>query len=195
MSVVGRRWGVRGPTGALIVALALAGCRTASPPYPRPALEPAPASVTAPVPAAAAPPPIPLPTPAPVIPSVILLAEADGLLSEGNHGDAVLAYQDFLARFPDDTAAARVRATRDILSSFAATNAEVLRLREQTQAAERDLGRLRRELVVGQAEVGRLRQELAERQAELTRLTAEADRLRLDLERLKSVDLRLERPR
>ena len=93
------------------------------------------------------------------------------------------------------TRAARVRATRDILSSLATTNAEVLRLREQTQVAERDLVRLRRDLGVRQAEVGRLRQELAERQAELARLTEEADNLRLDLERLKSVDLRLERPR
>jgi chromosome segregation ATPase len=133
--------------------------------------------------------------PTPVMPSVMLLAEADGLLSEGNHGDAVLAYQDFLARFPDDTAAARVRATRDILSSLAITNAEVLRLREQTQVAEGDLVRLRRDLAVRQAEVGRLRQELAERQAELARLTEEADNLRRDLERLKNVDLRLERPR
>jgi hypothetical protein len=193
MTPAGRRWGVSGPTGALIVALALAGCRTGTSPDPRPALEPAPALVTAPAPAAVEP-PMPMPE-LTVMPSVILLAEADGLLSEGNHGDAVLAYQDFMARFPEDTAVARVRATRDILSSLAATNAEVLRLREQTQVAERDLGRLRRDLAVRQAEVGRLRQELAERQAELARLTVEADSLRLDLERLKSVDLRLERPR
>jgi HAMP domain-containing protein len=192
MILAGRRWGVRGPTGALIVALALAGCRTGTSPDPRPAFEPAPAPVAAPAPTAA---PLPGPLPTPVMPSVILLAEADGLLSEGNHGDAVLAYQDFMARFPEDTAVMRVRATRDILSSLAATKAEVLRLREQTQVAERDLGRLRRDLAVRQAEVGRLRQELAERQAELARLTVEADSLRLDLERLKSVDLRLERPR
>jgi chromosome segregation ATPase len=134
-------------------------------------------------------------TATPVMPSVMLLAEADELLSEGNRVNAVLAYEDFLKRFPDDAAAARVRATRDILSSLEETTAEVLRLREQTQAAERDLGRLRRDLVVRQGEVTRLRQELAERQAELARLTEEADNLRLDLERLKSVDLRLERPR
>ncbi|MGH7334769.1 MAG: hypothetical protein ACREKS_18895 [Candidatus Rokuibacteriota bacterium] len=129
------------------------------------------------------------------MPSVLLLAEADGLLSEGNHDDAFRAYKDFLRLFPDDTATGRVRATRDILSSLVATNAEVIRLREQTQGAERDLARARRDLAVRQTELGRLRQELAERQAELARLTEEADNLRLDLERLKSVDLRLERPR
>lgn len=129
------------------------------------------------------------------MPSVLLLAEADGLLSGGNYEDAVSAYENFLRQFPQDTAASRVRATRDILSFMVVTHAEVVRLREQTQVAERDLARLRRDLAMRQADLGRLRQELAERQAELARLTEEADSLRLDLERLKSVDLRLERPR
>jgi septal ring factor EnvC (AmiA/AmiB activator) len=129
------------------------------------------------------------------MPSVLLLAEADGLLAEGNYDDAVTAYDDFLRLFPHDGAASRVRATRAILASLVATNAEVTRLREQTQTTERDLARLRRDLTVRQTELTRLRQELAERQAELARLSEETDGLRLDLERLKSVDLRLERPR
>ena len=131
----------------------------------------------------------------PVMPSVLLLAEADGLLAEGQYDSAVRAYEDFLRLFPQDAAASRVRATREILSSLVTTNAEVAQLREQTQVTERDLARLRRELTVRQTELSRLRQELADRQAELTRLTEEADDLRQDLERLKSVDLRLERPR
>lgn len=177
---------VWGGWGAIMVALA--SCTTAPVPVSVPALEPAPVPV-------ATPPPAPPPSSVPVMPSTLLLAEADGLLSEGNYEDAVNAYGDFLRRFGGDATASRVRATRDVLSSLVATNAEVARLREQTQVAERDLTRLRRDLALRQTELGRLRQELAERQAELARLTEEGDSLRLDLERLKSVDLRLERPR
>jgi len=187
-----RAWGGWGPiSGAAIflsVALAFASCTTAPVPVSVPAVEPAPVPVTTPAPILA-------PPAAPVMPSTLLLAEADGLLAGGNYEDAVHAYGDFLRRFPRDGAAPRVRATREILSSLVATNAEVVRLREQTQVAERDLARLRRDLALRQTELGRLRQELADRQAELARLTEESDSLRLDLERLKSVDLRLERPR
>jgi hypothetical protein len=193
MTGVLRAWGNRRAVSAgsipLIVALALASCRTAPAPVLVPALEPALAPMTRPA-------PVPEPPPsAPVMPSTLLLAEADGLLSERNYEDAVHAYDDFLRQFPEEAAASRVRATRDVLSSLVETNAEVARLREQTQVAERDLVRLRRDLSLRQTELGRLRQELADRQAELARLTAESDSLRLDLERLKSVDLRLERPR
>lgn len=189
-----RAWGGRGPiSGAatsLGVALAFASCTTAPVPVSVPAVEPAPVSVTTPAPV-----PAPPEAPVPVMPSTLLLAEADGLLAEENYEDAVHAYGDFLRRFPEDAAAPRVRATREVLSSLVATNAEVVLLREQTQVAERDLVRLRRDLSLRQTELGRLRQELADRQAELARLTEESDSLRLDLERLKSVDLRLERPR
>jgi septal ring factor EnvC (AmiA/AmiB activator) len=129
------------------------------------------------------------------MPSVFLLAEADGLLADGNYTEAVPAYQEFLRVFPDDAAASRVRATLSVLSSLVATTAEVIRLRDQTEGTERDLARARRDLTARQTELTRLRQELAERQAELARLTAETEGLRADLERLKSVDLRLERPR
>jgi len=187
----GRRWEVWGVSAAALVVASLAGCRTAPPRDPRPALESPPPLETLPAPAPA----VAAPQPMPVRPSVLLLAEADWLLSEGNYNDAVRAYEAFLRFFPEDAAASRVRATRGILSSLVATNAEVIRLREQTEATERDLARVRRDLAVRQAELGRVRQELAERQAELARLTQETDNLRLDLERLKSVDLRLERPR
>jgi TolA-binding protein len=150
--------------------------------------------VSAPV-AAPAPAPPPPAVPAPIAPSVALLKQADGLLQRGSYEDAIRAYGDFLHQSPEDSAAPRVRATRDALAGLVAHQAEVARLREQAEAAERELVRLRRDLAGRQAELGRLRQELAERQAEVARVSEENENLRSDLERLKSVDLRLERRR
>lgn len=149
----------------------------------------------------AAVPPAPAPPPSPS-PSSILLTRADGLLVQGDYEGAEHAYTDFARQYPDDTAAPRARATRDVLQSLAGANhevvrinADVLRMREQAQDTERELDRLRRDLGTRETELARARQELGERQAELTRLLTEAERLRTDLEKLKSVDLRLERRR
>jgi TolA-binding protein len=131
----------------------------------------------------------------PVSPAATLLREADRLLEAGSYPDAVGAYGQFLQAFPEDAAAPRARATRDLLAGWVATQIELARLREGAEATERELARLRRDLSGRQAEVGRLRQELTERQAEATRVSEENENLRSDLERLKSVDLRLERRR
>lgn len=146
-------------------------------------------------------PPAPVPPPSPS-PSFILLARADGLLVQGDYEQALQLYADFARQYPDDSAAPRARATRDVLGSLAETNremarisSEVRRMKEQAQNTERELDRLRRDLGTREAELGRVRQELGERQAELARLLTEAEQLRTDLEKLKSVDLRLERRR
>jgi chromosome segregation ATPase len=123
-------------------------------------------------------------------------------LAYGDYAQAQQAYADFARQYPEDGAAVRVAAVRDVLAALAAArdeadrlNDEMLHLREQAQETNRDLERLRRELGARAAELARARQELTERQAELTRQLAEVEALRADLEKLKSVDLRLERRR
>jgi chromosome segregation ATPase len=124
------------------------------------------------------------------------------LLVQGDYDQARQAYADFAREYPDVGATPRVLAARDALATLATAreeavrlDAEVLRLREQTQDTERELDRLRRDLGARAAELARVRGELGERQAELARLLAEAEQLRTDLEKLKNVDLRLERRR
>jgi TolA-binding protein len=150
---------------------------------------------------AAAPSPAPAPPPAPS-PSSLLLARADRLLVQGDYELARQAYRDFASQYPDDGAAPRAVATRDVLGVLAATseeveriNGDVLRMKGQVNESEEELARLRRDLGTRENELIRARQELAERQSELARLQAEAERLRADLEKLKNVDLRLERRR
>ena len=142
------------------------------------------------------------PAPLAPTPSSVLLARADRSLASGEYAQARQAYADFARQYPEDGAAPRVMAARDLLDTIAAAreeigrmNGEILRMREQAQDADRDLDRLRRELGTRAAELTRVRQELGERQAELARQLAEVEALRADLEKLKSVDLRLERRR
>jgi hypothetical protein len=145
------------------------------------------------------PPAIPAPAPSP---SSLLLARADGLLAEGDYGRARQAYGDFASQYPDDEAAPRAVAMREVLGIMNALGEEVaridvqlLRMKDQVQESERELGRLRRDLGARDTELARARQVLAERQSELGRLHAEAEQLRADLEKLKNADLRLERRR
>lgn len=107
-------------------------------------------------------------------PASRLLERGDTLAAGGDYAAAVRAWDELLARYPDDPAAPAALARRD-------TTAALL-------AAREEVARLRAELAARDAEVGRLRQELA-------RLGAEAERLRSDLEHLKRIDLRLERRR
>lgn len=107
-------------------------------------------------------------------PASRLLERGDVLAAHGDYAAAVRAWDELLARYPDDPAAPAALARRDTAAALLAAREEVARLRSELAARE--------------AEVGRLRQELA-------RLGAEAERLRSDLEQLKRIDLRLERRR
>jgi DNA repair exonuclease SbcCD ATPase subunit len=156
-------------------------------------------------------------------PAESALARAHAHARRGDYQLAVRAYDDFLARYPDDPAAPRVVDTRDTLASILAFRGElervrdeVARLREELTLRETDLGRresdlqrVRRELALRQqdltarqveaerlrAETERLRTETERLRSETDRLRVETERLRTDIERLKQVDLELERRR
>lgn len=96
-----------------------------------------------------------------------LLDRADRQIARGDYASAVRTYDELLARYPDDPAAPRALAARDILGSLL--------------AARDDISRLRKELTVREAELGRIKQDL--------------ESLREDLENLKRIDLREERRR
>ncbi|HXG16402.1 MAG TPA: hypothetical protein VNK50_09150 [Calidithermus sp.] len=114
-------------------------------------------------------------------PASRLLDQGDALAARGDYAGAVRAWDELLARYPDDPAAPAALARRD-------TTAALL-------AAREELARVRGELAAREAELGRARQELARLGAEAERLRSEAERLRADLEHLKRIDLRLERRR
>jgi hypothetical protein len=107
-------------------------------------------------------------------PASRMLERGDALAARGDYAAAVRAWDELLARYPDDPTAPAALARRD-------TAAALL-------AAREEIARLRAELAARDAELGRLRHEQA-------RLAAEAERLRSDLEQLKRIDLRLERRR
>lgn len=97
--------------------------------------------------------------------SASLLARADRLGDRQQYEAALRTYDEFLARYPNDPAAARAQKSRETIAS----------------------------IVTARTEMARLRAELAARDGELARLRQETERLRADLEKLKEVDLNLER--
>jgi chromosome segregation ATPase len=137
-----------------------------------------------------------------------LRERADRLALEGRYSDAVQAYDAFLAQYPDDRAASRVRVSRGAAAGVLATRTEAERLgrevamlrgtlQETIATRDREQAHARDAAADATAEVARLKAELAAkqtelaaRQAEVTRLNAELERLRADLEELKRVDLR-----
>jgi len=96
-----------------------------------------------------------------------LLDRADRQIAHGDYASAMRTYDELLARYPDDPAAPRALAARDILGSLL--------------AARDDISRLRKELSAREAELGRIKQDL--------------ESLRGDLEDLKRIDLKEERRR
>jgi HAMP domain-containing protein len=104
----------------------------------------------------------------------VALERADDLARSGAWEDAVNAYGQYLALYPDAEHARRAAASRDTLRALLTARAEVARLRE---------------------EVARLRDELGKRDSDLVKIRLEAERLRTDLERMKQIDFKLERRR
>ena len=127
------------------------------------------------------------------------LADADARAAHGDYPAAMAAYDEYLARYPEDGGADRARAVRTLVKELLAARAErdalVTRESELTrqafeyarQATARE-AESTRQAVAREAELMRLRQELAARQGEVARL-------REDLEALKRTDLQMERRR
>jgi hypothetical protein len=117
----------------------------------------------------------------PFRPAAMLLLRADRAADELRFRQALVLYDEFLARYPDDVEARRALESRDTVAAIVTTREELARMRGELRARELEAGKLRDEMT-------RLRQELASRQAE-------SDKLRADLERMKELDLKLERRR
>ena len=123
-----------------------------------------------------------LPTPTPSShPAAMVLVRAERLVAQGQYGDALEAYGEILAKYPNTDEAGRARSSRDTLGHLLAARAQITRLTADMKAQEA-------QMKMQDAELARARQEIA-------RLTAEADRLRTDLENLKKIDIDLERRR
>jgi hypothetical protein len=108
------------------------------------------------------------------VPSSALVARGDRLAQQGDYAGAVQAYDEVIAKYPDDGVAPRVRVSREAMAGLLAARADVVKLRETLAAREGELARVRQDL---------------------QKVTAEAERLRADLEQLKQIDLRQERKR
>lgn len=132
----------------------------------------------------------------PARPPAMLLVHADRMMIVGEYADALEAYGEILAKYPDADEAGRARGSREAIAALLAARAQVARLTadmkareaEVARTREHDVARAREQLAARDGELARARQEIA-------RLTAEADRLRADLETLKKIDIDLERRR
>ena len=103
-------------------------------------------------------------------PAKTLLGQADAMMAAEDYGGALALYSGFAQAHPDDTEAARARATRTALDRLLTSQAELDRLRRSD-------------------ELPRLRRDLSDRQSEVDRLKAEMAKLRAHLERLRNIDL------
>ena len=107
----------------------------------------------------------------PIVGPALLLARADRQAREGAWEEAVASYDQYLARFPDDSAAPRVLESRDTLAATLTARAELARRREE-------VARLRDELATLKDEGTRLREDGTRMRAEATVLRDEVIRLR-----------------
>jgi len=107
----------------------------------------------------------------PILGPVLLVAQADRQAREGAWAEAVASYDEYLARFPDDSSAPRIRESRDTLAAMLTARSELTRRREE-------VARLRDELAGLQAEGTRLREDGTRLRAEATVLRDEVIRLR-----------------
>jgi hypothetical protein len=133
----------------------------------------------------------------PIIGPALLLARADRQAKEGAWEEAVSSYEQYLARFPDSSAAPRALESRDTLTAMLSAQAELTRQREEVTrlrdelAALKDEGtrlreggtRLRAESTVLRAEVIRLRDERTQLRDETKHLRQELTRRQDDLAR------------
>ena len=114
-------------------------------------------------------------------PSAALLERADRLVTEGKYPDALDAYDQILAKYPESDDARRALSSHETLAGLVAARAQITRLTTE-------LARARGLATARENELKRARQEIL-------RLTEETERLRADLEQLKRIDIDLERRR
>ncbi len=79
-------------------------------------------------------------------PSPPLLAKADRLAAAGQYVDALDAYDELLAKYPDDSSVPRARARRDTVARLLAVQAELARVRETLVKRDAELARVRADL-------------------------------------------------
>jgi DNA repair exonuclease SbcCD ATPase subunit len=133
----------------------------------------------------------------PVFGPVVLLARADRQARDGAWEEALASYDDYLARFPDDSAAPRVLESRDTLAAMLSAQTDLARQREEVARLRAELAaladegarlreggtRLRAESTVLRDEVIRLRDERSQLRDETTQLRRELTRRQDDLAR------------
>jgi hypothetical protein len=107
----------------------------------------------------------------PIVGPALLLAQADRQAREGSWEQAIASYDEYLARYPDDSSAPRVLESRDTLAATLTARAELARRREE-------VARLRDELATLQDEGTRLREDGTRTRAEATVLRDEVIKLR-----------------
>jgi SMC interacting uncharacterized protein involved in chromosome segregation len=124
----------------------------------------------------------------PVVGPTLLLVRADHLAREGAWEAAVASYDEFLARFPEDSWAPRVLRSRDTLAATLGARVELTRRREEVDRLRSELARLqleRTEATEMRDEVIRLRDERSEMRDEVIRLRDQGMELREELNRRK----------
>jgi|KBSSwiStaDraftv2_1062776.scaffolds.fasta_scaffold76499_3 chromosome segregation ATPase len=107
----------------------------------------------------------------PILGPTLLLVRADRQAREGAWEEAVASYDEYLSRFPADSAAPRVLESRDTLAAMLTARAELSRRREEVVRLRDELGSL-------EAEGMRLREDGTRLRAEATVLRDEVIRLR-----------------
>jgi predicted nuclease with TOPRIM domain len=133
----------------------------------------------------------------PLVGPTLLLVRADHQAREGAWEEAVVSYDEFLARFPEDAWAPRVLRSRDTLAATLGARLELARRREEVARLRSELARLqveetrlyedwtrlRTEATAMRDEVIRLRDEGTEMRDEVIRLRDQGSELREELHR------------
>jgi chromosome segregation ATPase len=133
----------------------------------------------------------------PIVGPALLLARADRQAREGAWREAVASYDEYLARFSDDSDAPRVLDSRDTLAAMLTARAELTRRRQEVVGLRDELTtlldegtqlregrtRLRAEATVLRDEVIRLREEKMQLREEKTLLQEERTQLHEELTR------------
>jgi septal ring factor EnvC (AmiA/AmiB activator) len=127
----------------------------------------------------------------PVVGPTLLLVRADHLAREGAWEAAVASYDEFLARFPEDSWAPRVLRSRDTLAATLGARVELTRRREEVDRLRSELARLQLEEIRLWEDWSRLRTEATEMRDEVIRLRDERSEMRDEVIRLRDQGMEL----
>lgn len=121
----------------------------------------------------------------PLVGPALLLVRADHQAREGAWEAAVASYDEFLARFPDDSWAPRALRSRDTLAATLGARLELARRREEVSRLRNELARLQNEEIRLWEDWSRLRAEATEMRDEVLRLRDERTEMRDEVLRLR----------